>query len=139
MEEFRMEEIKIKGWICELYRIFFIAINDEEPPGNESLFTYLFLIVNSVLGFVMAMIFLYLISIGILDKRSDYKNKSEMISELSEAFGKPIFHCWLAMNATAFVYFLFNYTIITIAIISIITVAILCSKLKVELVCANKA
>jgi len=134
-----VEEIKIKGWICELYRIFFVAINDEEPPRNESLFTYLFLLINSVLAFILAMIFFYLILIRILDKRSDYKNKNEMILELSEAFGKPMFHCWLIINIIAFGYCLLNYTIITCVIIGITIAIASCLKLKIELVCANKA
>lgn len=138
MEEFRMKEIKIKRWICELYRIFFIAVNDREPPRNESLLTYLFLIASSALGFIMAMILFYPILIVILDKRSDYKNKEEMISELSEAFGKPMFYCWLTINAIAFVYCLLNCTAITVAIVGIIIAIAFCSKLKVELVCANK-
>ena len=139
MEEFRMEKIKIKGWACELYRLFYIAINDEEPPRNESLFVYLSLIANSVLVFVTTMILLYPISIWILDERSKYKNRNEMISELSETFGKPIFYCWLVLNTIALGYCLFNYTIITIAIISVIIAIAFCSKLKIELVCANKA
>ena len=134
-----MTKIKIKGWICELYRLFYIAINDQEPPRNESLLTYLFLIVSSMMGFVGAMIFLYLILIGILDARSDYKNKNEMITELSEAFGKPIFCCWLIMNVIVFGYCLFNYAVITCVVVGIIITIAFCSKLKVELVCANKA
>jgi len=128
-----MKKIKIKGWICELYRMFYVLVYVEEPDKSASLLECVSHIIFSPFVLVSEIIFFYIISIIILCTEQNNKKRVKEIFDLKEELGKLSFCGWSIINITVLGYCLLNYTII----ISIIIAIALCSKLKVELVCAN--
>ena len=133
-----MKEIKIRGRICELYRMFYILVYVEEPDKSDSLLKYISHIIFSPFALFSGIMCFYMISIITLYTEQNNKKRIKEILDLKGEIGKLSFCSWSIINITVLGYCLLNYTIITTTVISIIIAIDICSKSPAKLVCVNK-